>query len=189
MSTDSSLQTQSYRITGMDCADCARTIERGVAGLAGVSSCTLNYGAALLKVAGAAPREQVVARIQALGYGVRESGAAWKQADTPPSGALAILLSRLPRHGAAGFLRFLLSRLNTTLAVVGLILVLPSLVFHELLPFLGVSGPWLDVTAIAAMVVAGIPIARGAWRSLTISREISINLLMTIAAIGAIVIS
>jgi Cd2+/Zn2+-exporting ATPase len=188
MSTENTDPTRSFRITGMDCADCAKTIERGVAGLTGVSSCTLNYGAALLKVAGSAPPEQVVARIQALGYGVRESGAVSDQADTLPTGIMAGLVKRLPKHGVPGFLRFLLSRPNTTLAVAGLILVLPSLIFHELLPFLGVSGLWLDATAVAAMVVAGIPIARGAWRSLTISREISINLLMTIAAVGAILI-
>ena len=30
---------QTFRITGMDCADCAKTIERGVAKLDGVTAC------------------------------------------------------------------------------------------------------------------------------------------------------
>ncbi len=38
------------------------------------------------------------------------------------------------------------------------------------------------------MLVAGWPIARSAWRSVSINREININVLMTIAAAGAVII-
>ncbi len=34
---------ETYRITGMDCADCARSIERGVSRLDGVSACDLDF--------------------------------------------------------------------------------------------------------------------------------------------------
>lgn len=177
-------QTETYRITGMDCADCAKTIERGVAKMPGVASCALNFGAAILKVEGNLQREQVIARVKELGYGVYEKRA--EQA--VPQTDWARRVNRLPASGVWGFLRFLLSRTNTTLAVLGLALIAPSLIFHEFLPFLGVEGAWLTITAIGAMLSAGIPIARSAWRSLVISREISINLLMTIAAIGALFI-
>ncbi len=175
---------ETYRITGMDCADCAKTIERGVAKLPGVATCTLNYGAATLKVESTLPRQQVIARVQALGYGVYEKSTAQEPTKTGWTG----WVNRLPSSGVLGFLRFLLSRTNTALAVLGFVLILPSLIFHELLPFLGIEGAGLTATAIGALLVAGIPIARSAWRSLIISREISINLLMTIAAIGAVVI-
>jgi Cd2+/Zn2+-exporting ATPase len=178
-------RTETYRITGMDCADCAKTIERGVAKMPGVSACTLSFGAAVLKVEGDAPRPTVIARVTQLGYGVREGGA---PTQTAPQTGWAGWVQRLPQHGLLGFLRFLLSRPNTTLATLGAILILPSLVFHELLPFLGVEGVWLTATALGALLVAGLPIARSAWRSLVLSREISINALMTIAAIGAVII-
>lgn len=177
-------QVEAFRVTGMDCADCAKTIERGVARLPGVSSCALNYGAAMLKVEGSAPRDAVVARIKALGYGVHERGAT---PDAPQHG-LAVWVNRLPDSGVLGFARFLLSRATTALALLGLLLILPSLIFHEVLPFLGVRGAWLDATAISALLAAGVPIARSAWRSLVLSRDIGINFLMTLAAIGAVII-
>ncbi len=175
---------ETFRVTGMDCADCAKTIERGVARLPGVSSCALNYGAAMLKVEGAAPREAVVARIKALGYGVHEQVGK----TTAPQHGWAGWGNRLPDSGVLGFARFLLSRTTTALALLGALLILPSLIFHELLPFLGVRGVWLDATAIGALLAAGVPIARSAWRSLVLSRDIGINFLMTLAAIGAVVI-
>jgi Cd2+/Zn2+-exporting ATPase len=42
--------------------------------------------------------------------------------------------------------------------------------------------------SLAAMLVAGLPIARSAWRAIRINREININVLMTIAAVGAVII-
>jgi Cd2+/Zn2+-exporting ATPase len=42
--------------------------------------------------------------------------------------------------------------------------------------------------ALAALVIAGFPVARQAWRALRINRQITINLLMTIAAAGAVVL-
>jgi len=87
-----------------------------------------------------------------------------------------------------GFLSFLLSRRDTTLAVVGALLILPGLLFHELLPFLGLESALFDITSIGALLAAGYPIARSAWRALSIHRQININTLMTIAAVGAVVI-
>ncbi|MCA9971646.1 MAG: heavy metal translocating P-type ATPase, partial [Anaerolineales bacterium] len=83
---------------------------------------------------------------------------------------------------------FLWQRRETQLALLGGLLILPGLLLNELLPMLGWSHPLLDVTSVAAMAVAGYPIARSAWRTLRINREININLLMTIAAVGAVII-
>ena len=172
------IESQTFRITGMDCADCAKTIERGVRKLDGVQTCALNYGAATLKVEGATPRENIVARVRALGYDVRDS--------ERPNNQLPI--THNPATGPLGFLRFLLQRRDTTLAVIGALFILPSLIFNELLPFLGVQSKLFDVAALAALLIAGYPIARSAWRALRINHEININVLMTIAAIGAIAI-
>ena len=165
-------------VTGMDCAECARGIERGVSRLDGVQSCNLSYETAKLRVQGDATRDQIVARVRELGYDVvAEDGRRTTEdrRDAPPS-----------------FVRFLLAQRDTALAVLGAVLILPGLLFHELLPILGVISPLPDLLvnglSIAAMLVAGLPVARSAWRALTINREIGINALMTIAAIGAIII-
>jgi Cd2+/Zn2+-exporting ATPase len=170
-----------FLITGMDCAECARTIESGVARLPGITSCRLNFGAARLTVTGETPAEVIVTRVKELGYGVALPGDA---TPAPPTGWLVAL----PAEGAGGFLRFLLGRSETMLALLGALLILPGLMFDELLPGLGVSSPVFTFTSLAALAVAGWPIARSAWRSLTISRAITINVLMTIAAVGAVVI-
>ena len=176
------VSAQTYRIQGMDCADCARTIEVGVARLDGVTACSLNYAAAKLVVEGDIAQEVVVARVRALGYDVANDpqAAANAQATAP--------LRWLPEHGPAGFLRFLLLRRDTTLALLGALLILPGLLFDELLPMLGWSHPLFSLTSLAALGLAGYPVARSAWRALRINRRVTINLLMTIAAIGAVII-
>ena len=82
MNTSSASQT--YRITGMDCADCAKSIERGVSKLDGVQTCAINFATGTLKVAGPTPREAVVQRVQALGYDVQH---AQTESATSPSTA------------------------------------------------------------------------------------------------------
>jgi Zn2+/Cd2+-exporting ATPase len=59
----------------------------------------------------------------------------------------------------------MLQRRATALALLGALLVLPGLIFNELLPGLGLESPWLDLTSLAAMVAAGGPIARSAWNA------------------------
>jgi Zn2+/Cd2+-exporting ATPase len=182
-------EPQTFRITGMDCADCAKSIERGVGKLDGVSACAISFGAAVLKVEGDVARESVLKRVRDLGFGVAEDAASGESAAAPTQSAR--WFDRLPSGGALGFLKFLLSRANTTLAVLGALLILPSLLIVEIGPlFTGVKPelPALDALSIAAMLAAGLPIARSAWRALTINREININVLMTIAAIGAVLI-
>jgi Cd2+/Zn2+-exporting ATPase len=185
----SELRTETYRITGMDCADCAKTIEHGVSKLDGVTSCSLNFGAAVLKVEGAS-RDVVIQRVKALGYGVANDPHQTQKADTSTP-ATANWISRLPSNGLLGFLKFLLQKTDTTMAVLGALLILPSLIFVEIGPlFTGVKPESLvfDTLSLAAMLVAGFPIARSAWRAITINREININVLMTMAAIGAVII-
>jgi Cd2+/Zn2+-exporting ATPase len=174
---------QNFRITGMDCADCAKSIEKGVGKLDGVTTCAINFGAATLKVEGNAGREAVIQRVRELGYDVRIEN---EQLKIEKRGvATRLLNSPFP---ILNFLGYLLSRRDTALAVLGALLILPGLLFNELLPFLGVESFLFDLTSIAALLVAGYPVARSAWRSLTINRNININVLMTIAAAGAVVI-
>ena len=121
-----------FRITGMDCADCAKTIETGVRQLDGVSACALNYFGGTLRVEGSTAREVVVQRVRHLGYDVQED----KTAGAKVPGGIA---ARLPKSGVLGFLRFLLESRNTSLALVGALMIAPGILFNELLPTLGVQ--------------------------------------------------
>jgi len=66
------MDEQRFQIAGMDCADCARSIEKGVARLDEVDSAELNFTTGTLCVRGSAPAERVVARVRELGYDVED---------------------------------------------------------------------------------------------------------------------
>ncbi|MCB8928298.1 MAG: cation-translocating P-type ATPase [Ardenticatenaceae bacterium] len=159
-----------FRVTGMDCASCAQTVENGVAKLDGVELCQLNFTTETLRVSGTAVPQNIVARIQELGYDVASPD------------------DNVETSEPQNFWQFMRQRQETTLALVGALLILPGLLFNELLPMLGWEHPLLNVTSVAALVLAGWPIARSGWRSLRINHELTINALMTIAAVGALFI-
>ncbi|MCA9943292.1 MAG: cation-translocating P-type ATPase, partial [Anaerolineales bacterium] len=159
-----------FRVTGMDCASCAQTVENGVARLAGVESCQLNFTTETLRVSGTAVPQNIINRIQELGYDVAAPEQARKTAEP------------------LTFWQFMWQRSETKLALLGALLILPGLLFNELLPTLGWEHPLLNITSVAALALAGLPIARSGWRSLRVNHELTINALMTIAAVGAVFI-
>ncbi len=159
-----------FRVTGMDCASCAQTVENGVARLDGVESCQLNFTTETLRVSGTAVPQNIIHRIQELGYDVASP-------DEKPETAETL-----------SFWQFMRQRRETTFALLGALLILPGLLFNELLPMLGWEHPLLDLSSVAALVLAGVPIARSGWRSLRVNHELTINALMTIAAVGAVFI-
>ena len=61
-----------FRIEGMDCANCALTLERGVSQLAGVDHVQVNFTTASLEAQGTFDPQKVVARVEALGYRASE---------------------------------------------------------------------------------------------------------------------
>jgi Zn2+/Cd2+-exporting ATPase len=122
-----------------------------------------------LRVSGDIPDETIIARVRELGYDVAQSS---QPADQPPT----------------AFFPYMWSRRDTRLALLAGLLILPGLLFEELLPGLELGGAWVDITAVLAMLLAGFPIFKSAWASVTINRTININVLMSIAAIGAVLI-
>lgn len=167
---------QTFHVTGMDCAGCARTVESGVAKLDGVESCELNFTTEILRLQGDISPEDVVKRVKELGYQVADNEQKGVEADT------AVSLSD------PNFFQYMWSRRDTQMAVLATLLTLPGLIFHELLPGLGVESPLIDIAAVAAMLIAGYPVAQSAYRAVRFNREININVLMTIAAVGAVLI-
>ncbi|HPH96989.1 MAG TPA: heavy metal translocating P-type ATPase [Anaerolineaceae bacterium] len=78
-----------------------------------------------------------------------------------------------------GFWRFLLASNETRLALVGGVLLLIS----------GLFSGWPGLALqLAALAVAGWPVARSGLTTLFKERRFSINLLMTVAAVGAVII-
>ena len=191
---------QRFQIAGMDCADCARSIEKGVGRLDEVETAALNFTTGTLCVRGPVAAERVVARVRELGYEVETADG------RPPTADKATLVAQRQtkesdtshdhdttavggqRSAVSGLFPYLWQRADTRAALIAALLVLPGLLFDELLPGLGIASPLFAVTSVLAMIVAGLPIARSAARALRVNHEITINLLMTIAAVGAVVI-
>ena len=158
-------------VTGMDCANCALTLEKGVARLDGVQQVDVIFGTGKMRVVGDVSQEEVVARVRALGHDVAEPGTEAQAAGTVAS--------------SIGFLRFMWQQRETQLALLGALLILPGLLIEELM---GVQHWLVDLSSIVALIAAGWPIARSAWQAIRINREVNINVLMTVASIGAAII-
>lgn len=174
MITSNTPQEFALHVSGMDCASCAANIETGVARLEGVEFSQISFTSELLRVRGQVSPESVIARVQEMGY----------QAMLPAETAVSPLSSAPP----ATLFVFLYARADTRMALWGAVLILPGLLFNELLPMLGWQHPVLHLTSVLALIVAGYPVASSAWRTWRVNREININLLMTIAVMGAVII-
>ena len=71
---------ETLTLTELDCADCARTVEKAVTGLPGVVHASVNFAAGKLEVEYDRPRlsrERIVETISELGYGVEEEYGTW----------------------------------------------------------------------------------------------------------------
>lgn len=160
-----------YRLDGLDCADCALHVEKGVSKLPGVDSARVDFATATLRVEGSAQADAVRQRVQDLGYRMAE-----------PTASLS---PGLPKSRTReNFWHYLLERSETRLALIagGLIL------FSLLLGWLGLDARVAAGIQIAALIIAGYPIARDAVNNLRINHDFNINFLMSLAAVGAVII-
>ncbi len=156
-----------FGVTGMDCADCALTIERNLGTLRGVAEAKVNFTAAKLSVrhAPAVSADDIRGVVEGSGYGLRPLRAA----AVAPSGRSFWLRNRralLTLGSGVGLaLGFVLDLLGATLPGVG---IPASTLFFAL-----------------AMVLGGYQVARSGLYGLLRSRTLDMNVLMTIAAVGA----
>jgi len=154
-------------ITGMDCADCVLTLERGVSNLDGVAECKINFATARMQVSGEVDKAKIVKCIQTLGYGVTEAGR-----------RPVILTGRV-------LWLDLLHRPRNLLTLVGVILI--GLAF--------VAG-WLKTVTlpieIGLFVLGGLAglyfPSRSGWAALRSGQGLDMNVLMCIATVGAFAI-
>jgi Cd2+/Zn2+-exporting ATPase len=162
-------EVHSFTVTGADCACDISRIEDEINTLDGVRSSVFNLLTGRLSVEGNVLPGNVIEYLQKLGYEAVEDY-------EPPT-------EQKEAQAPRGFFHFMWRSLDTRLAILGAILILPGVIFGEIL---GRHHLAIDLASIAAYVSAGFPIARSAWRSLRRNFKININVLMTIAAIGAL---
>ncbi len=165
------MSQQTYKIGNMDCANCAKELEAGVGKLSGVNGVRVDFPTQNMMIDGDVPYATLQQRVEALGKTIITDDDQKTQTQQ--------------RGGVLGFVEYLLRQTETRLAVIGGTITLTMLVLSLLFDIPG------DITAVVytgAMLIALYPIARQGLNTLRINREFNINLLMTIAAIGAIII-
>ncbi len=164
--------TRTYTVDGMDCAECAKTLEKAVSRLDSVQRVRVDFNTGKLSVDGPISLDDLNKRARAVGFGVRD--AAESTTDEKPV-----------RKGVLGFWDYLLSRFDTRMALLGGAL----LVITALASLVGViASPLPEILFTLATITAGYPVAKSGLTTLFINRDLNINLLMTIAAVGAILI-
>ncbi len=162
---------QVFKITGMDCMDCAKGLQASVAALAKVKEADVRFFDSTLIVKGDVDVGELRDTITKLGYGIDE-------------GNFEGLAPAAEPNALVGFWRYLGEQLETRLALIGGLMVLLSFVLGWLnLPNYAIVG-----LQVAALALAGWPIARSGVMNLWVNHTFNINFLMTIAGIGALVI-
>ena len=67
---------EQYTVTGMSCAACSARVEKAVSKVSGVSSCSVSLLTNSMGVEGTASPAEIIAAVEAAGYGASKKGAA-----------------------------------------------------------------------------------------------------------------
>lgn len=153
-----------FDVSGMDCGDCARTIERVAGATAGVDSAMVNFAVGTLTIV---PNSAAIAELpRSIAHNIDKAG---YQAQLREGGKRADF-ERLPWYRNESVLR----------AGLGLLLwfaAAGSQYFFD-------NEPITIGLYLIAIAVGGYQIARAAWQAAKV-RRIDMNVLMTISVIGA----
>lgn len=186
-------------ITGMDCADCANTLERGVKRLPGLLSTNVNFATSKMAIeyeVDTFQRAKLEKRVQVMGYGIAKAPPSHHEAagalhdtddhsnsDCGDSCCTPASLTAAPRP--VGRLTALWQRYEKILPTV-LAAVLWGVAF--ILSRLTVPVVIDDAIYVLAIIVGGYSIARSGLITLIQGRTLGIDMLMTIAVTGAALI-
>ena len=166
-----SIETQ-YTIEGMDCAECALTIEKGVGKLAGVDVIQVDFASGILKITGAVSDNEINQRVTALGYRVVDGLAETNDEPSPTTS----------ESGLIRFWRYLQKRDEMQFVFIGILLVLIGLPAQFSAPSI------TDHLFLAGVAVAVAPTLVQGLKTFWITRDFNINLLMGIAVISTLAI-
>ena len=164
-----------FEIGNMDCANCAKEVETGVRRLDGIEAVEVNFASGMMTVKGAVPFSVLQNRVEALGKTITPEGALQEQKTA---------VNANQPGGILGFFIYMKNRADTRFALVGGLVIISTL-FASLL---GLAQPWVSALYSLGMVTTLLPILKSGVNGLRINRQFNINLLMSIAAIGAILI-
>jgi Cd2+/Zn2+-exporting ATPase len=179
-------QDTKYLISGMDCANCALTLERSLGQLPGVEAVTVNFTAATLEARGSFDPQALLSRVEALGYHAAEAG------------TVEATLAALPgdekpaRSGLMEFLAYLWAAPHGRLDFAGAALLVAAALLGLVWP--GAAGELIEGDMVATLLqvgtalLVGLPVANKGLRALLVGRQITIDLLMSIATLGALLI-
>ena len=67
---------EQYNVTGMSCAACSARVEKAVSAVPGVTACSVSLLTNSMGVEGTANAQEIIAAVQAAGYGASQKGAA-----------------------------------------------------------------------------------------------------------------
>ena len=168
------MPTQEYKIGNLDCANCARELQEGVSHLVGVNVATVDFAKLRLIVEGDVSEAVLRQRVEAFGHTLEN--------DTEQSVSTAQTAAEM--GGVLGFGRYLLTRNDTRMALIGAAFIVGGIVAW----LIGAPHLVRDGLYGIALGISVIPVAKSGLNALRINRKMSINLLMTIAAIGAFAI-
>ncbi|MCW7546353.1 heavy metal translocating P-type ATPase [Aurantimonas litoralis] len=178
------LQQTRYRVSGMDCASCASKIDKAVRRLEGVGDVAVSVAAGTMTVAHekALAPAAIIRQVKNLGYGIGEVSRGVRgtgNAAAPTDGENPNHHSHAHEHaGDEAWWRTPKAVLTLTC---GLALAIAYLA--------GVAFPAFESWAfLLALAVGLVPIARRAAAAARYGSPFSIEMLMTIAAVGAVII-
>lgn len=160
-SQDKAVRTASFSIAGLDCADCAAKLEKRVAKVTGVERASVNFGASKMTVTYNGTEAEILQVIQKMGY----------------SGKV-----ELPGAKIAVRDSFWKTNQYARPTAISAILLLIALAARYLA---GVPETAVNALFLAGIVLGGFLPARNGISVLLTAREFDMNLLMTIAVIGA----
>jgi Zn2+/Cd2+-exporting ATPase len=165
-----------WRITGLDCPDCARNLEKTVAGIRGVVAADLNFARGTLLVEyerASDPRAAVVRAVESSGHAAEQIGGPAEGA--APAGASWWIRNRT-------LVAVVGSGAGTAFALAVMLLVPGRLAFDSLAHGGGV------VACVVAVAFGWVLLGPRAWSSLK-ARSVDINILMLIAVTGALALA
>lgn len=165
------MQPKTYKLDNLDCANCAKELETGIQKLDGVQSVTVDFATQRLTIEGDVSFEALQERAQQFGNQLMDHTFSETSPKTEPK-----------RGGVLGFMDYLVSRRDTQMALVGAGLVLVGLLVGV------VSAMIAELIYTTALAIAVYPIAKKGLNALRINRRFTIDLLMSIAGIGALLL-
>ena len=181
----SSAQTLQAHVGGMDCGGCAKTIAANLQQLPGIAEATVNFASERLNVTynpQQVSETDIIQPVTSLGYTVEVDRISDRTSDIPTSTDQLAADLRSRKSDLTGWQFWLKTRRGQTVVFSGIGLLLGLIAERLLLLPLVAQGFYA-----ISLVIAIVPILRAAWIALRLRRA-DMNLLMTLAAIGAAIL-